>query len=66
MPPLLSVAAHHSEPGDPRLLAWLMHLLDSFIGLGPLTIVIVLGLIVVSIPIGIIAVFLTQRAKYNS
>ncbi len=66
MPPLLSIAAHHSEPGDPRLLDWIRHLIDNLFGLGPLTIVIVLGVIVVAIPVGILAAFLTQRAKYNS
>ena len=65
MPILLSVLGHHSEPGDPVLLGWLLHLFYSVVGLGPLAIVIVLGVIIVTIPVLIMAVFLTQRAKYN-
>ena len=66
MPILLSVLGHHSEPGDPVLLDWLLHLFYRVVGLGPLAIVIVLGVIIVTIPVIIMAVFLTQRAKYNT
>ena len=66
MPILLSVLGHHSEPGDPVLFDWLFHLFSSIVNLGPLAVVIVLGVIIIAIPIGILAVFLTQRAKYNS
>ena len=34
MPILLSVLGHHSEPGDPVLLDWLLHLFYSVVGLG--------------------------------
>ena len=51
MPILLSVLGHHSEPGDPVLLDWLLHLFYSVVGLGPLAIVIVLGVIIVTIPV---------------
>ena len=66
MPPLLSILGHHSEPGDPVLIDWMIHLFQSVINLGPLAIVIVLGVVIVAIPIVIMAAFLTQRAKYNS
>ena len=66
MPLLLSVLGHHSEPGDPVLIDWMLHLFYSVVNLGPLAIVIVLGVIIVSIPIAIMAAFLSQRAKYNS
>lgn len=66
MPLLLSVLGHHSEPGDPVLIDWMIHLFQSVINLGPLAIVIVLGVVIVAIPIAIMAAFLTQRAKYNS
>ena len=66
MPLLLSVLGHHSEPGDPVLIDWLLHLFHNVVALGPMAIVVVLGVIIVAIPIAIMAVFLTQRAKYNS
>ena len=63
---LLSILAHHSEPGDPMLIDWMLHLFHSVVSLGPLAVVIVLGVVIVAIPIIIMAAFLTQRAKYNS
>lgn len=65
MIPALSIAAHHSEPGDPVLIAWMIHLLNTITGLGPIPIVIILGAIVIAIPAGIMTVFLIQRAKYS-
>ena len=66
MPLLLSVLGHHSEPGDPVLIDWLLHLFHSVVNLGPLAIVIMLGIVIVAIPVVIMAAFITQRAKYNS
>ena len=63
---LLSILGHHSEPGDPVLIDWLIHLFQSVVALGPLAIVIVLGVVIVAIPVLIMAAFLTQRAKYGS
>ena len=48
----LSVAAHHGEAGDPDLLEWIMHRLDSLIGLDPAVIVIILTAVIVLIPVG--------------
>ena len=64
--PLLSVLLHHSEPGDPVLLDWIRHIFDNLIGLSPFASIIGLGLIIVSIPVGIMAVFMMQRAKFGS
>lgn len=66
MPLLLSVLGHHSEPGDPILIDWMLHLFHSVVSLGPLAIVIVLGVVIVAIPVVIMAAFITQRAKYGS
>ena len=66
MPLLLSLLGHHSEPGDPVLIDWMLHLFYSVVSLGPLAIVILLGVVIVAIPVVIMAAFLTQRAKYNS
>ena len=65
MPLLLNVLAHHSEPGDPVLIDWMLHLFYSVVNLGPLAIVILIGVVIVAIPILIMAAFLSQRAKYN-
>lgn len=64
--PLLSIAAHHSEPGDPVLIDWIIHIIQSITGLGSLPLLIIIGLIVVAIPVGILAVFLVQRAKFDA
>ena len=66
MPTLLSVAFHHSEPGDPVLLDWIRHIIDNLLGLGPFANIILLGLIIVAIPAGIMLAFLIQRAKHYS
>ncbi len=66
MPLLLSVLGHHSEPGDPVLIDWLIHLFQSVVSLGPMAIVIMLGIVIVAIPVVIMAAFITQRAKYGS
>ena len=62
---LLSIFAHHSEPGDPILMEWIKHQIDAIVGLGPGTIVFGLGLIVVAIPVGIMAVYLSQRIRHG-
>ena len=59
-----SVAAHHGEAADPRLLGWIKHLLDQMIGLGPWTVVAGLGFIVVAIPVMVVAIYLVQRGRY--
>ena len=61
---LWSIAAHHVEAADPRLLGWIKHVLDQMIGLGPWTVVAGLGFIVVAIPVAVVAVYLIQRGRY--
>ena len=58
------ILAHHSEPGDPVLLGWIMHQIDATVGLGPLAIVLALGLVIVAIPLAIVAVYLV-RARHS-
>ncbi len=60
---LLSVLAHHAEPGDPVLLDWIKHQIDSILGVGPAAIVIALGLVIVAIPLAIAIVFMAQRMR---
>lgn len=59
----LTVFAHHSEPGDPVLMGWIKDQIDAVLGLGPETIVIGLGLVVMAMPVAIMAVYLMQRTK---
>ncbi|MCI0868906.1 MAG: hypothetical protein J4O08_04255 [Chloroflexi bacterium] len=61
----LTIFAHHSEPGDPVLLGWIKDQIDAVLGFGPETIVIGLGLVVIAMPVAIMAVYLTQRAKHG-
>ncbi len=60
---LLSVLAHHSEPGDPVLMEWIRHQIDAILGVGPATIVIGLGAVIVAIPLAIMVVFWAQRMR---
>ena len=54
---LLSLPAHHSEPGDPELLESIQHRIDALVGLEPAVIVVLLGLLIVSMPVAIVAFF---------
>ncbi|MCI0441003.1 MAG: hypothetical protein L0177_18015 [Chloroflexi bacterium] len=60
---LLDILAHHGEPGDPRLMVWIQDLLDSMIGSGPALVVAALGLVIVAMPAGILALYLIRRAR---
>ena len=61
----LSIPAHHSEPADPVLMDWITHQIDAIVGLGPAAILMALGFLIVAIPLGIMVLFLTQRARQN-
>ena len=58
---LLALLAHQSEAGHPELLEWIKHQLDSLIGLGPLTVVILLGLVMLAIPAAVLLLYIAQR-----
>ena len=62
----LSVAAHHGEAGDPDLLEWIMHRLDSLIGLDPAVIVIILAAVIVLIPVAVMALYALHRRKASA
>ena len=57
---LLSVLAHHGEPGDPQLMEWIMHQLNAMLGVGPAAMAIGLGILIVAIPATIVAFFLLK------
>ena len=54
---------HHSEPGDPELMAWIQHAIDDLVGLGPAVMAGLLGLVVVAIPLVVVALFLLLRPR---
>ena len=60
---LLSILAHHSEPADPELLEWIIHQIDALVGVGPVAMVVALGLVIVAIPVAIMAVYLALRLR---
>ncbi len=64
-PVILSVMAHHGE-ADPALLAWVKDLLDHLIGLGPWTVVALIGLLILAMPVGLSAFYLVQQRRAAS
>lgn len=44
---------HHSESIDPTLIDWIRHEIDAVLGLGPETIVVGLGALIVAFPIAL-------------
>ncbi len=63
---LLTILAHHSEGADPDLLEWIKERIDAIVGLEPLPIVIILGLVTVSIPALILVGYLARRRRTGS
>jgi len=61
--PLLWVL-HHGEAIDPTLAEWIRRKIDDVVGLGPATIAVVLGVVIVALPIalGVAAVRRQRRA----
>lgn len=58
---LLSVLAHHGETADPELLEWIKQLLDHLLTVGPWTVVIVVGLVLITFPVGLVLFYLAQN-----
>jgi hypothetical protein len=59
--PALSVLAHHTEPADPELLRWLIHTIDSILGLGPLPVVLAIAIVIAAFPLGLGVLAVRQR-----
>ena len=60
---LNSVAGHHADAADPELLVWIKDLIDHMFGVGPWTIVVVIGVILLAMPLGLIVFYLGQRKR---
>ena len=57
------ILAHQGDAADPELLHWIKERLDSIFGTGPWVVVAIMGIIIVSIPVFIIVVYLTQSKR---
>jgi hypothetical protein len=51
---LTAYVLHHSESIDPTLLDWIRHEIDSVVGLGPETIVALLGVVIIAFPVALL------------
>ena len=58
----LDLLLHHSEYIDPTLVDWIKHEIDDIFGLGPATIVVVLGAVTLAFPVVLMALAL-RRAR---
>ena len=52
---------HHGEAVDPTLIDWIRHEIDAILGVGPLPIVIVLGVAIVGFPLALAALAARRR-----
>lgn len=59
----LGLFLHHSEFIDPTLWEWIQHKIDELFGLGPTTIVVVLGAMTVAFPVGLMALAMRRIRK---
>lgn len=57
MPFLFTILTHHSEPGDPDLMGWLIDTIKHMIGGDSTTALVVLFLVIISIPIGVVVAY---------
>ncbi len=58
-----NTATHHSESIDPTLLEWLLHQIDAILGLGPLAVVVVLGLVMLAFPLALAGIVLRRQRR---
>lgn len=58
----LGLLLHHAESVNPTMVEWIKDKIDDIFGLGPTTIVIVLGAVTIAFPIGLMALAL-RRAR---
>ncbi len=67
MPPVVlwTVTAHQGD-ADPTLLGWIKDQLDHLLGLGPWTMVALLGLLLLLLPVSLVAFYLAQRRRTGS
>ncbi|MFL2759787.1 MAG: hypothetical protein ACJ0BG_02135 [Dehalococcoidia bacterium] len=57
MPFLFTVLAHHSEPGDPDLMSWLIDTIKHLIGGDSTLALLVLFLVIIAVPLAIVVAY---------
>ncbi len=62
----LGLILHHAEYVDPTLIDWIKDKIDQIFGVGPTTIVIVLGLVTVAFPVALMALALRRARRARS
>ncbi len=58
----MSLAAHQGEL-DVHLLGWIKDMLDDLLGLGDWAVVALTGAVILGIPVGLLALFFSQRKR---
>ena len=48
---------HHEAPGDPTLISWIMERIDHFLRLDTMSLVLIFGALIATIPITIIILY---------
>ena len=62
----LGLLLHHSESVNPTLVEWIKDKIDDIFGLGPATIVVILGALTLAFPIGLMALALRRARRARS
>ena len=57
MPFLFTILSHHSEPGDPELMSWLIDTVKHLVGGDSTLALLVLFLLILTVPVGIVAAY---------
>ena len=63
LPIFMPILLHPSEPADPTLLQWIRERIDAVLGVGPASIVLILGALIVAFPIALGVWVAIQRRR---
>ena len=58
-----SVVTHHADSIDPTLLEWILHEIETILNLGPVAIVVVIGLVMLLLPLGLAIVAIRRQRR---
>lgn len=56
---------HHAETIDPTLLGWILDEIDAILGLPPLAMVVLLGVVILALPAALATLFLLRRRTHR-
>jgi len=60
------ILLHHPESVDPTLVDWIQDKIDDLLGLEPEAIVLLIGIVIVTFPIGLLGFMWWQRRKASA